>query len=113
MPRENVQRKFMAFIVDMTHITKTLFILTGHDHNKLTRRAIKVAYKLYHDCGVMDQVHTDIRGYVDGVGRDTALEMIESLIKPELCGTPNVRKYYAELENVDVQKLDLDREEEW
>ena len=39
--------------------------------------------------------------------------MIESLIKPELCGTPNVRKYYAELKNVDVQKLDLDREEEW
>ena len=92
---------------------KTLLILIGHDHSKLTRRAIKLAYKLYHDCGVMDQVHTDIRGCIDSVGRDAALEMIEWLIKPERCGDPNVRKHYAELEKADVQKLNLDWEEEW
>ena len=111
--RKNVQPIFMTFIVDMTHIMKTLFILTGRDHNKLTRRAIKIAYKMYHESCVMHQVHSDIQGYVDGVGRDGALEMIEWLIKLERNADPNVREYYAELERIDVRKLNLDQEEEW
>ena len=61
----------------------------------------------------MDQVHADIRGCVDSVGRDAALEVIEWLIKPERCCDLNVRKHYAELEKADVQKPNLDREEEW
>ena len=103
----------MAFIVDTTHIMKTLFILTSRDHNKLTRRAIKVAYKTYYDSGLMNQFHTDIRAYINGVGQKPALEMIECLIKPERNGDPNVRKYYTDLEKVDVRKLNLDQEEEW
>ena len=111
--RRNAQPIFMALIVDMTHIMKTLFILTSHDHNKLTRRAIKVAYKIYYDSGLMNQFHNDIQAYIDGVGQKPALEMIESLIKPERNGDPNVRKYYAGLERVNVRKLNLDQEEEW
>ena len=111
--RKNVQPILMTFIVDTTHIMKTLFILTGRDHNKLTRRAIKIAYKTYYDSCVMHQVHSDIQKYVDGVGRDAALEMIECLIKLERNGDPNVREYYAELEQIDVQALNLDQEEEW
>ena len=111
--RKNAQPIFMAFVVDMTHIMKTLFILTRRDHNKLTRRAVKLAYKMYYDSGLMDQFHTDIRRYINGVGWVPAMEMIESLIKPERNGDPNVRRYYAELEKVDVQKLNLDQEKEW
>ena len=111
--RRKVQSIFMAFIVDITHIMKTLFILTSRDYKKLTRRAIKVAHMTYYVSGLMNQIHTDVRGYIDGIGRDGALEMIESLIKPELNGDPNVRKYYADLEKGDVRKLNLDQEEEW
>ena len=103
----------MAFIVDMIHIMKTLFILTSCDHNKLTRRAIKVAYKIYYDSGLMNQFHADIRASIDGVRQKPALEMIECLIKPERNGDPNVRKYYTDLKKADVQKLNLDQEEEW
>ena len=38
------------------------------------------------------------------------MEMIESLIKPERNGDPNARRYYAELEKVDIQELNLDQE---
>ena len=103
----------MAFIVDMTHIMKTLFILTSRDHKKLTRQAIRFAYQIYYESCVMDQVHNDIQGYDDGIGRDAVLDMIEHLIKLEWNADPDVKAYYAELEQIDVRKLDLDQEEEW
>ena len=104
---------FMAFVMDMTHTMKTLFFLARRDHNKLTHRVVKFAYKKYYDSGLMIQFHTDIREYINGVGRVPATEMIESLIKSERNGDPNVRRYYAELGKVDVQKLNSDQEEEW
>jgi len=108
---KNVQQIFMAFIVDLIHIMETLFILTARDHNKLTRRAIKLAYSTYHDSGVMNQVHAHIQTYRDLDGRDAALDMIESLLKPERSGDSNVKNYYSKL---DIQKLNLDsQEEEW
>ncbi|KAG6380422.1 hypothetical protein JVT61DRAFT_8552 [Boletus reticuloceps] len=110
---KNVQQIFMAFIVDLTHIMETLFILTGRDHKKLTRRAIKLAYTTYHESGVMGQAHTDIQGYRDRVGRDGTLELIESLIKPERSGDLTVKDYFAEISKLDIQKLNLDQEEEW
>ena len=61
----------------------------------------------------MGQVHKDIQGYVDGIGRDAALDMIEHLIKLERNADPDVKAYYAELERIAVRKLDLDQEEEW
>ena len=44
---------------------------------------------------------------------DGSQQRSESLIKSERNGDPNVRRYYAELGNVDVQKLNSDQEEEW
>ena len=112
--RKNVQQIFMAFIVDLTHIMESLFILTARDHNKLTRRAIKLAYSTYHDSGVMNQTHAQIQIYRDLDGRDAALEMIESLLKPERSGDSNVKNYYAEISKLDIRKLNLDsQEEEW
>jgi hypothetical protein len=104
----------MVFIVDLTHIMETLFILTARDHNKLTRRVIKLAYSTYHASDVMNQAHADIQKYRDLDGRDSALEMIESLIKPERCGDSNVKDYYSEIGKLDIRKLNLEsQEEEW
>ncbi|KAF8126776.1 hypothetical protein EV363DRAFT_1173665 [Boletus edulis] len=110
---KNVQQKSMAFIVDLTHIMETLFILTCRDHNKLTRRAVKLVYTAYYESVVMKQAHTDILGYSDGVGRGGALEMIECLIKPERSGDMNMKKYFAEIRKWDIQGLNLDHEEDW
>ena len=78
--RKKVQQILIAFIVDQTHIMEMLFILTARDHNKLTRRAIKLAYSTYYQSDVMKQVHARIQAYRNLEGRDAALEMIESLI---------------------------------
>ena len=61
----------------------------------------------------MDQVHSDIQGYIDGVGHDTALDMIDHPIKLEWNTDPDVKVYYAELKRIDVWKSNLDQEEEW
>ena len=109
-----MQRIFMAFIVDLTHVMETLFILTARDHSKLTRRAIKLAYTTYHASDVMIQAHAHIQIHRDLDGRDAALEMIESLIKPERSGDSNVKDYYADISKLDIQKLNLEsQEEEW
>ena len=111
--RKNVQQILMAFIVDLTHIMETLFILTARDHNKLTRRAIKLAYSTYYQSDVMKQAHARIETYRDLDGRDAALETIESLIKPERCGDSNVKDYYAEISKRDIGKINLDSQEDW
>ena len=108
-----MQQIFMAFIVDLTHVMETLFILAARDHNKLTRRAIKVACGAYRDSGVMNRAHADIQKYRDFDGQDAALEIIESLIKPERSGDSNVKDYYADIHKLDIQKQNLDQEEEW
>jgi len=103
----------MAFIVDLTHIMELLFILTSSDHKKLTRHAIKLAYTTYFDSDMKRQVHADIETYRDFEGRDAALEMIESLIKPERSGGST--DCYAKVGELvqDIPKLNLDQEEEW
>ena len=111
--RKATQQIFMAFIVDLTHIMETLFILTARGHNKLTRRAIKVAYSIYHDSNVMIRAHAHIQTYRNLDGRDAALEMIESLIRPERSVDSNVKDYYAEISKLDILGTNLDREEEW
>ena len=108
-----MQQILMAFIVDLTHIMETLFILTARDHNKLTRRAIKLAYSAYYQSDVMKQAHARIQTYRDLEGRDAALEMIESLIKPERFGDSNVKDYYAEIGRRDTGRINLDSQEGW
>ena len=83
----------MAFVMDMIQIVKTLIILTRRDRNKLTRRAVKLTYKMYCDSSLMNQFHTDFRGCINSVGRVPAMGMIESLTKPERNGDPNIRRY--------------------
>ena len=104
----------MAFIVDLTHIMETLFILTAHYPNKLTRRTIKLAYSTYLNSNVMIRAHAHIQTYRNLDGRDAALEMIDSLIRPERSGDSNVKDYYAAISKLDIRRLNLDsQEEEW
>jgi len=104
-----VQRIFMAFIVDLTHIMELLFILTSRDHNKLTRRVIKLAYIAYYDSDAKKDAHSKILTYRDLDGRDAALEMIESLIRPE---RGNMTDCYAKVGMLDIRTLNVDKEEE-
>ncbi|KAI9567607.1 hypothetical protein HD554DRAFT_2105264, partial [Boletus coccyginus] len=94
---KNVQQIFMAFIVDLTHIMELLFILTSRDYNRLTRRAIKLAYSTYYESGTKKRAHTKIQAYRDVDGRDAALEMIESLIKPEGSGGSGMTDCYEKV----------------
>jgi len=102
----------MAFIVDLTHIMELLFILTSRDHNKLTRRVIKLAYIAYYDSNAKKDAHGKIQTYRDLDGRDAALDMIESLIKPERGGGSNMTDCYAKVGTLDIRKLNLEQEEE-
>ena len=111
-----MQQIFMAFIVDLTHIMELLFILTSRaDYNRLTRRAIKLAYSTYYDSGTRKRAHAKIQTYRDVDGRDAALEMIESLIEPERSGGSDTTDCYAKVGELvqDISKLNLDQEEEW
>jgi len=108
--RTNAEQIFVAFIVDLTHIMELLFILTSRDHNKLTRRAIKLAYTTYHASDTKKRVHAVIQRYRNVDSRDAALDMIKSLIDPEYCAGWNLN---AEVSASDMQKMNLDREEEW
>jgi len=103
----------MAFIVNLTHIMELLFILTSGNHKKLTRHTIKLAYTTYFDSATNRQVHADIETYRDFKEWDAALEMIESLIKPERSsGSTDCYTKVGELVQ-DIPKLNLDQEEEW
>ncbi|KAI6120744.1 hypothetical protein EV401DRAFT_2230240, partial [Pisolithus croceorrhizus] len=80
--RKAVQQRFIAFIVDLTHVMETLFIITEGRREKVGRRAIKLAYNAYNDSAVKVWAHAQIELYCEMEGRDTALEMIERLIEP-------------------------------
>ncbi|KAI6042239.1 hypothetical protein EDC04DRAFT_1029244 [Pisolithus marmoratus] len=76
--------KFMAYIVDLTHILEILFSLTADMRaKKLTRKAIKLAYKAYNESEWMRLAHTDIRSFqCSTAARDVVLDKITSMISP-------------------------------
>lgn len=106
-------RPTAVFIVDLIHIMETLFILTGGEHKRLIRRIIKLACRTYSKSDVMAQAHNQIQAYRDLDGRDAALDMIETLIKPKQSGTLDMRSYFDEVGKLDLGALNLDRDEEW
>ena len=86
------QRKFMAYIIDLTYIMYILFQLTlgGNEPYReqptITGRLIKATYMSYYDSPLMVHVHSKIREYNDSknpiarVRRDHAFELIEELL---------------------------------
>jgi len=87
-----LQRKFMAYIIDLTYIIYILFVLTLGENGPyrkqpaITRRLIKATYSKYYDSPLKVHVHSKIREYDDNKGpiarvrRDNAFELIEKLL---------------------------------
>ncbi|KAI6007821.1 hypothetical protein EDC04DRAFT_3095525 [Pisolithus marmoratus] len=70
-------QKFVAYIVDLTHVLEMLFPLTADERGKkLTRRAIKLAFKAYYESSWMRDVHEDIGQFDSRLGvQDLILEI--------------------------------------
>ncbi|KAI6097054.1 hypothetical protein F5141DRAFT_1220306 [Pisolithus sp. B1] len=104
-----VHTKFMPYIVDLTHVLEILFLLTvGMRAKKLTRRAIKLAYKAYYRSDWMTYTHMDIRSFqCSSTARDEVLQKIASMVRS---GDRETR-LSAALEG--IESGDLERDEEW
>ncbi|KAI6096667.1 hypothetical protein EV401DRAFT_2082972 [Pisolithus croceorrhizus] len=106
---QNAHQKFMAYIVDLTHVLEILFALTANKKGKkLTRTAVKQAFNAYYRSTWMRDVHLEITGVECSiVYRDVILEKIASLLP--LSGTD--AKVSAALQG--LQLVDLEKDEEW
>ncbi|KAI5987753.1 hypothetical protein F5J12DRAFT_554247 [Pisolithus orientalis] len=109
--RQGVPTKFMAYIVDLTHVLEILFSLTAEMRTKkLTRTAIKMAYKAYLESEWMTHVHMDIRFFqCPTMARDVVFDKTTSMTMI-LSGDREVRVSRA-LER--IPSVDLARDEEW
>ncbi|KAI6008058.1 hypothetical protein EDC04DRAFT_3073276 [Pisolithus marmoratus] len=107
---QDAPTKFMAYIVDLTHILEILFSLTASMRAKqLTRTAIKLAYNAYRESEWITQAHTDIRYFqCPTTARDAVLDKITSMIPSQ---DREVRVSRA-LERM-RSDIDLERDEEW
>ncbi|KAI6039756.1 hypothetical protein EDC04DRAFT_3004101 [Pisolithus marmoratus] len=106
---QNAHLKFMAYIVDLTHVLEILFALTASRKvKKLTRTAIKLAFNAYYDSTWMREVHSEITSVERSmVYRDVILEKITSLLPSSGADA----KVSAALEG--RQSVDLERDEGW
>ena len=92
LARHELQRKFMAYIIDLTYIIYILFMLTLGENGlyreqpAITRRLIKATYLEYYESTLKAHVHSKIREYDDSKGpiarvrRENAFELIEKLL---------------------------------
>ncbi|KAI6108768.1 hypothetical protein EDD16DRAFT_1893777 [Pisolithus croceorrhizus] len=109
---QGVPTKFMAYIVDLTHVLEILFSLTaGMRAKKLTRRAIKLAYKAYDGSEWMRLTHTDIKAFQCwSTARDEVLHKITSMISSdgrEVRVSRTIEGIRGEI------RADLEKDEEW
>ncbi|KAI6043671.1 hypothetical protein EDC04DRAFT_3138311 [Pisolithus marmoratus] len=101
--------KFMAYIVDLTHVLEILFSLTAAmREKKLTRTAIKLSYKAYCGSEWMAHTHTDIKSFeCRSTDRAAVLEKIASMISSD----DRAVRVSRALEM--MPSLDLERDEQW
>ncbi|KAI6043692.1 hypothetical protein EDC04DRAFT_3138323 [Pisolithus marmoratus] len=110
---QGVHKKFMAHIVDLTHVLEILFSLTaGMTAKKLTRTAIKLAYKAYNGSQWMNLTHTDIRSFeCSRTARDVVLDKITSMISSD-GREARVSRAIASIRE-SMPSVDLEKDEEW
>ncbi|KAI6008052.1 hypothetical protein EDC04DRAFT_3146517 [Pisolithus marmoratus] len=110
---QGVHKKFMAHIVDLTHVLEILFSLTeGMTAKKLTRTAIKLAYKAYCGSEWMNLTHTDIRSFECwSTARDVVLDKITSMISSD-GREARVSRAIASIRE-SMPSVDLEKDEEW
>ncbi|KAI6154625.1 hypothetical protein BKA82DRAFT_4070590 [Pisolithus tinctorius] len=106
---QNVHQRFMAYIVDLTHVLEILFALTSNRKGKkLTRRAIKLAFNEYCKSSWRTNVHTAIRQFKHTItDYDVILEKIEALVLSS-GGEAHVTSLVERIGSVD-----LEHDEEW
>ncbi|KAI6008049.1 hypothetical protein EDC04DRAFT_917240 [Pisolithus marmoratus] len=106
---QGVPTKFMAYIVDLTHVLEILFSLTAKMRaKKLTRTAVKQAYKAYCRSQWMTHSHTDIRYFECwSTDRDAVLEKITSMISSD----DREARVSGVIER--MPSVDLEKDEEW
>ncbi|KAI6152671.1 hypothetical protein BKA82DRAFT_4013083 [Pisolithus tinctorius] len=106
---QDVPTKFMAYIVDLTHVLEILFSLTaGIREKKLTRMAVKMAYKAYLESQWVMYTHTEIRHFQCwNAARDVVLEKITTMISSD------GREVQVSRALERMPSVDLERDEEW
>ncbi|KAI6043173.1 hypothetical protein EDC04DRAFT_799917 [Pisolithus marmoratus] len=110
---QDVPMKFMAYIVDLTHVLEILFLLTADMRaKKLTRTAIKLVYKAYYEPEWIVHTHTDIRSFeCRSTDRDAVLEKITSMISSD-GREAQVSGAIASIRE-SMPSVDLEKDEEW
>ncbi|KAI6042222.1 hypothetical protein EDC04DRAFT_3088680 [Pisolithus marmoratus] len=106
---QSVPTKFMAYIVDLTHVLGILFSLTASTRAKaLTRTAIKLACMAYYESEWMTDTHTKIRHFEDSrTTPDAILEKVISMISSD------DREVQVSRAVERMPGVDLARDEEW
>ncbi|KAG6330420.1 hypothetical protein ID866_8668, partial [Astraeus odoratus] len=82
--RPGVQQRFIAYIVDLTHVMTILFSLTANNRGRvLTRRTIQIAFNSYFTSALHNDVHREIKGFHRALvsGKTTVLKEIERLLR--------------------------------
>jgi hypothetical protein len=98
----------MAYIVDLTLMMEHIFCLTQGKSSIVSRRIIKIAYKLYNKSDLQSRAHTMIADHVKDlnlVGRgaqDTTVEKIVEIIRLSPITSAEVPGLKASLESVDL-----------
>lgn len=105
-PLPSVHQKFMAYIVDLTHVLEILFATKLERQGvQLTRTAVKLAFNAYYESEWMKNVHKEIRDVE--VSDMDYIDKTVSMIP--LKGTlPNVIEAVRR-----VPPIDPDKDEEW
>ena len=108
--RPEVQRKFMAYIVDLTHVLDIIFtLIVSSNEKKLTTGIIKAAIVLYQMSQRRRDVHAHIKGLPIGFfkGCDVSAEM-ESIVKSRYITDDDLKEKVEK-----VTPAELEGDEDW
>ena len=108
-----VQKRFMAYIVDLVHVLEILFALTASVNEKnLIRGAIKCALKVYHDSLMKATAHSRIRRFDFSntriPGRNIILNEIVSSVSNSCTADAEVSQSVAR-----ILPANLAKDEDW
>ncbi|KAG2115594.1 hypothetical protein BD769DRAFT_1752585 [Suillus cothurnatus] len=98
-------QRFMKYIIDLTLVLQTLYLVS--ENQELSRRAIKLAFKSYHDSPTSGEVHTRIQEYdkqmtfLERADRDS-LDQFIKLLQSYGIGTEEMSDLRGKLPAVDL-----------
>jgi len=100
-----VLQRFIAYIVDLTLVLQTLYLVS--DSKELSRRTIKLAVASYHASPTSGEVHNRIQGYdrkltlLERADRDT-LDRIIELMESYRMDAKEISAARAQIPTVDL-----------